>query len=152
MRAFNSSFFQIWGWVWDFFFSYSRQNSLGDKLIWTVACCFLMGSWSSINFEDVSASIFSYLTESPLKIWKMAFISFEKLFSFTSYSNFRVSFFPCQSLQYHMIIKVHDVIMWPRNLTTRSIDAYYIRKLFIEKLCKKIIPKSSTRPLFELDN
>ena len=150
MRAFNSSFFQIWGWVWDFFFSYSRQNSLGDKLIWTVVCCFLMGSWSSINFEGCISFYFFIFNKSPLKIWKMTFISFEKLFSFTSYSNFRVSFFPCQSLQYHMIIKVHDVIMWPRNFG--QLMEYYIRKLFIEKLCKKIIPKPSTRPLFELDN
>ena len=51
------------------------------------------------------------------KLWKIFFISFKKLFSFSRYSNFRIfffpSFFPRQSLHrcwFKRNLKVYDVI------------------------------------------
>ena len=69
------------------------------------------------------------------KLWKMFFLSSEKLFSFSRYSNFCIfvfpSFSPCQLLLYwgwfHKNCKVYDVIIClNKNLITHFV--WYLEK------------------------
>ena len=97
------------------------------------------------------------------KLWKMFFISSQKLFSFSRYSNFCIfvflSFFPSNialEVDLRKIFKVYDTInCLNKNLITYFV--WYIEKekrcdietlSITEKSCRKCAPKATPRPLF----
>ena len=106
------------------------------------------------------------------KQWKTFFISSKKLFSFSRYSNFCISFFPSFFSATHCLrgwskknLNIYDLInclnknsithfVWYLekeircDIETLSIDRELNKEHFMEKSCRKCSSKASPRPLF----
>ena len=137
-----------------------------------------LGTFTIFNLKLVSAIFyqFSFLHQmiALWKLWKMLFISSEKLFSFSRYSNFHISLLPsfssCQpllkrwskiNLKVYYIINcliknlIRDFAWYHQkeknyDIQTSSIDRVLNKEHFSWKIMQKI--KASPGLLFNFDN